>query len=330
MSSLQNNNNLSLAALDDFIQTALHCCDIEAGGKPLDGGKSRVGNYSVRPRINISESFAKQLCLQAREVLMSQASILELEAPIKICGDFHGQFHDLLRMFETCGAPPHSNFLFLGDYVDRGRYGVETICLLFAMKIRYPENFFLLRGNHECSSVNRLYGFFDECKRKFGKINAWKSFTDTFNCLPLAAIIDEKIFASHGGLSPELMCPKDFNMVKKLVRPCDVGDSGVVADLLWSDPDESTFGWAENEDRGVSFTFGSDIVDKFLKNNDMDLICRGHQVCEDGYQFFAKKRLVTIFSCPNYCGTFDNSGAIMSVDEHLMCSFTILKPRFKV
>ncbi|CAH0473916.1 unnamed protein product [Peronospora belbahrii] len=224
----------------------------------------------------------------------------------------------------TVVFPPDANYLFLGDYVDRGKQSLETICLLLAYKIKYPENFFILRGNHECASINRIYGFYDECKRRYN-IRLWKTFTDCFNCLPVAAIVDEKIFCMHGGLSPEL---SQMEQIKRFVRPTDVPDTGLLCDLLWSDPDKDIMGWGEN-DRGVSFTFGPDIVSQFLKRHDLDLICRAHQVVEDGYEFFAKRQLVTLFSAPNYCGEFDNAGAMMSVDETLMCSFQILKPAEK-
>lgn len=201
---------------------------------------------------------------------------------------------------------------------------METICLLLAYKIKYPENFFLLRGNHECASINRIYGFYDECKRRYN-IKLWKIFTDCFNCLPVAAVIDDKIFCMHGGLSPDL---NSMDQIRRLMRPTDVPDTGLLCDLLWSDPDREVQGWQEN-DRGVSFTFGSEIVSRFLNAHDLDLICRAHQVVEDGYEFFARRQLITLFSAPNYCGEFDNAGAIMSVDETLMCSFQILKPTEK-
>ncbi|KAH9384323.1 hypothetical protein HPB48_026316 [Haemaphysalis longicornis] len=137
--------------------------------------------------------------------------------------------------------------------------------------------------------------------------------------------VDEKIFCMHGGLSPDL---QSMEQVRRIMRPTDVPDQGLLCDLLWSDPDKDIMGWGEN-DRGVSFTFGADVVAKFLHKHDLDLICRAHQVVEDGYEFFAKRQLVTLFSAPNYCGEFDNAGAMMSVDETLMCSFQILKPADK-
>ncbi|KAJ3284039.1 Metallo-dependent phosphatase [Rhizoclosmatium globosum] len=272
-------------------------------------------------QVQLTEGEIRFLCNTSRDVFASQPVLLELEAPIKICGDIHGQYYDLLRLFEYGGFPPDSNYLFLGDYVDRGKHSLETICLLLAYKIKYPENFFILRGNHECASINRIYGFYDECKRRYN-IKLWKTFTDCFNCLPIAAIVDEKIFAMHGGLSPDL---QSMEQIRRVLRPTDIPDTGLLCDLLWSDPNKDTTGWAEN-DRGVSFTFGADVVGKFLQKHDLDLVCRAHQVVEDGYEFFAKRQLVTLFSAPNYCGEFDNAGAMMSIDEALLCSFQILKP----
>lgn len=142
-----------------------------------------------------------------------------------------------------------------------------------AYKIKYPRNFFLLRGNHECSSINRIYGFYDECKRRYN-IKLWKLFIDCFNCLPVAALIDDRILCMHGGLSPEL---ESIDQIKKIEKPTDVPDTGLLCDLLWSDPDKDTQGWGENE-RGVSFTFGPDLVQMFCKKHDLDLVCRAHQV----------------------------------------------------
>lgn len=274
--------------------------------------------------VHLAEWEIRVLCFLAREVLMSQPVLLELAPPIKVCGDIHGQYYDLLRLFEYGGFPPEANYLFLGDYVDRGKQSIETICLLLAYKVKYPENFFILRGNHETAAINRIYGFYDECKRRYTP-KLWKVFVDCFNCLPVAAIIEEKIFCMHGGLSPDL---KNMEQIGRIARPTDVPDSGLLCDLLWSDPDSGVKGWAEG-DRGVGYAFGGDIVDQFLKKHDLDLICRAHQVVEDGYEFFANRQLVTLFSAPNYCGEFDNAGAMMSIDETLMCSFQILQPSIK-
>jgi len=271
--------------------------------------------------VQVSEGQLKALCTATREVFLSQSALLELEAPLKICGDIHGQYHDLLRLFEYGGFPPESNYLFLGDYVDRGKQSLETITLMFAYKTKFPENFFLLRGNHECASITRIYGFYDECKRRYN-IKMWKQFCDVFNTFPVCGLIDEKIMCMHGGLSPEI---SNMDQVRRLVRPTDVPDTGIICDLLWADPDKDIAGWAEN-DRGVSFIFGPDVVTSFLQKMDMDLVCRAHQVVEDGYEFFAKRQLITLFSAPNYCGEFDNAGAMMSIDETLMCSFKVLKP----
>lgn len=251
---------------------------------------------------------------------MEQPTFLELESPITVCGDTHGQFSDLLRLFEIGGFPPEANYLFLGDYVDRGKNSIETICLLLAYKIKYDENFFLLRGNHECAAINKIYGFYDECKRRYN-LKLWKSFTDLFNCLPIAASIDDKILLVHGGLSPEL---KKVDQLKQIMRPTDIPEEGLLCDLLWSDPDSAADGWGEN-DRGVSCTFSENTLKKFLEKNEFDLLCRAHQVVEEGYEFFGDRELVTVFSAPNYCGEFDNNGAMMLVDEELMCSFKIIQ-----
>jgi len=271
--------------------------------------------------VNVAEGQLKALCTAVREVYLGQNTLLEVEAPLKICGDIHGQYHDLLRLFEYGGFPPESNYLFLGDYVDRGKQSLEVIVLLFCYKVKFPENFFTLRGNHECSSITRIYGFYDECKRRYN-IKLWKTFCDVFNCLPACALIDEKIICMHGGLSPEI---SDMEQIRRVTRPTDVPDTGLLCDLLWADPDKDIAGWAEN-DRGVSFIFGPDVVTSFLSKQDMDLVCRAHQVVEDGYEFFAKRQLITLFSAPNYCGEFDNAGAMMSIDDSLMCSFKVLKP----
>jgi serine/threonine-protein phosphatase PP1 catalytic subunit len=234
------------------------------------------------------------ICQRARECLLSQPALLELDAPVKIVGDVHGQYTDLIRMFEMCGFPPSANFLFLGDYVDRGKQSLETILLLLCYKLKFPENFFLLRGNHECANVTRVYGFYDECKRRCN-VKIWKTFIDCFNTLPIAAIVAGKIFCVHGGLSPALSHMDD---IRNIARPTDVPDYGLLNDLLWSDPADMEQDWEANE-RGVSYCFGKKVITDFLAAHDFDLVCRAHMVVEDGYEFFNDRVLVTVFSAPN-------------------------------
>ncbi|POS76336.1 serine/threonine-protein phosphatase PP1, partial [Diaporthe helianthi] len=203
-----------LLAAPETIMADQHDVDLDSIiDRLLEVRGSRPGK-----QVQLLEAEIRYLCTKAREIFISQPILLELEAPIKICGDIHGQYYDLLRLFEYGGFPPEANYLFLGDYVDRGKQSLETICLLLAYKIKYPENFFILRGNHECASINRIYGFYDECKRRYN-IKLWKTFTDCFNCLPIAAIIDEKIFTMHGGLSPDL---NSMEQIRRVMRPTDI------------------------------------------------------------------------------------------------------------
>ena len=271
--------------------------------------------------VDLKEDEIKFLIDKSLPIIKEQKMLVELEAPLHVCGDIHGQYYDLLRIFEHCGYPGEYNYLFLGDYVDRGKQSLETISLLLCYKIKYPEKVTLLRGNHESSVTNRIYGFYDECKRRYN-IKLWKQFTDLFNCLPVAALIDDKILCMHGGLSPEL---KNIQNIQDISRPTDIPDQGLLCDLLWSDPDKDAIEYDEN-DRGVSVIFGEKVVTDFNKKNDLDLIIRAHQVVDDGYEFFANRQLITIFSAPNYCGEFDNSAGIMIIDDSLTCSLKVLRP----
>ena len=272
-------------------------------------------------QVDLKEEEIKFLIDKSSEIIKKQKMLVELEAPLHVCGDIHGQYYDLLRIFEHCGYPGEYIYLFLGDYVDRGKQSLETVSLLLCYKIKYPEKVTLLRGNHESSVTNRIYGFYDECKRRYN-IRLWKSFTDLFNYLPVAALIDDKILCMHGGLSPDL---KSIQNIQDISRPTDIPDQGLLCDLLWSDPDKEAVDYDEN-DRGVSVIFGEKVVTDFNKKNDLDLIIRAHQVVDEGYEFFANRQLITIFSAPNYCGEFDNSAGIMIIDDSLTCSLKVLRP----
>ena len=271
--------------------------------------------------VDLKEEEIKYLIDKSLPLFKEAKMLIELEAPLRVCGDIHGQYYDLLRIFEHCGYPGEYNYLFLGDYVDRGKQSIESICLLLTYKIKYPTKVHLLRGNHESSVTNRIYGFYDECKRRYN-VRLWRNFTELFNYLPVAALIDEKILCMHGGLSPDL---RNFTSINDISSPTDIPDTGLLCDLLWSDPDKDVLEFDEN-DRGVSVVFGEKIVQEFNRKNDLDLIIRAHQVVDDGYEFFAQRQLITIFSAPNYCGEFDNSAGIMIIDDALTCSLKVLRP----
>lgn len=280
-----------------------------------------VKNSKPGTEVNLPEELITRIVRASRELFLAQPMLLEISSPVNICGDTHGQYADMLHLFDMGGFPPESNYLFLGDYVDRAKQSIEVITLALCYKLKYPESFFLLRGNHECASLNRIYGFYDECKRRYS-VKLWRTFADCFMCMPVAAVVADRILCMHGGLSPDLV---QLSQIFEIRRPCDIPDEGLLCDLLWADPDPSIPGWGYNA-RGVSFTFGHDVISEFLEANKLDLICRAHQVVEDGYEFQAGRRLVTIFSAPNYCGEFDNAGAMLCVDKDMRCSFKVLRP----
>ena len=282
----------------------------------------KQSNYTKK--LDIKEKDCELIIKESYKLLLNDPVLIELKAPLCICGDIHGQFYDLLRIFEILNYPPNTNYLFLGDYVDRGKQSLETILLLLILKIKYPKNIYLLRGNHECEVVNRQYGFFDECKRRTS-IKIFKKFIDLFNVLPITALIENRILCMHGGLAYGLKKVEELKIIR---RPTDIPDEGILCDLVWSDPSEELPDcWGTNE-RGISYTFSKDVVREFCEKNDLDLICRAHQVVEEGYEFFSDMRLVTIFSAPNYMGEFDNNGGILSINQDLLCSFHIINPVF--
>jgi diadenosine tetraphosphatase ApaH/serine/threonine PP2A family protein phosphatase len=274
---------------------------------------------------HLSEALVVSIIQRAAMVFLSEQMLVQVDAPVNICGDLHGQLHDLSTIFSTLGQPPAQPYLFLGDYVDRGKYGIETIIVLLWHKIRHPTKIYLLRGNHESASLTKQYGFYDDCKRKYS-VRMWKLFVELFNCLPAAGLVEDSALCMHGGISPDLKSLDDIN---KIARPTDVGDAGLLCDLLWSDPESSIDGWGKN-DRGVSCVFGEKALKDKLRELDLDMIIRAHQVMDHGYEFFAGRALVTVFSASNYCGEFTNCGAVLKMDENLKCSFQIFKPKFGV
>ena len=260
----------------------------------------------------LTESEIKILVSKAKEILSKEDNVQAVSAPVTICGDVHGQFHDLLELFKIGGKCPDTNYLFMGDYVDRGYHSIETLCLLLLLKIRYPTRIYLTRGNHESTEITQLYGFYDECVQKFGNANVWKMFTDLFNYLPISAIVENKIFCLHGGLSPDI---ETIDEIRRLDRRRDVPSSGAMCDLLWSDPEER-LGWGVSP-RGAGYIFGSDISKQFTQRNNLMMVNRAHQLVMKGYNWSHEKLVCTLFSAPNYCYRCGNQAGIMEVDENL-------------
>ena len=285
--------------------------------------KARKG--AICQELTIREGECDYVIDKAYQILKNEDSMLRITAPLYICGDIHGQYYDLLRVFDILDYPPKSKFLFLGDYVDRGKQSLECLLLLLCLKIKYPSKIFLLRGNHESEALNKIYGFYDECKRRIS-VKCFKKITNLFNILPITALIEDNILCMHGGLSKDL---NKIEQLNKIARPTEIPDEGLLCDLVWSDPsDELSENFGENE-RNISVTFSKNVVEEFTEKNGLDLICRAHQVVEEGFQFFAGMKLITIFTAPNYAGEFDNNGGILEVGEDLLCKMHVLRPNFE-
>jgi serine/threonine-protein phosphatase 4 catalytic subunit len=190
-----------------------------------------------------------------------------------VCGDIHGQFYDLLELFKVGGECPDTNYLFLGDFVDRGYYSVETFLLLLALKVRYPDRITLIRGNHESRQITQVYGFYDECLRKYGSVNVWRYCTDVFDYLSLSAVVEDRLFCVHGGLSPNI---NTLDQIRVIDRKQEVPHEGPMCDLMWSDPEEIE-GWGISP-RGAGYLFGADIVNRFNRVNGLTTVARAHQL----------------------------------------------------
>jgi len=240
--------------------------------------------------------------------------------PRSRCGDIHGQFYDLKELFKVGGDCPDTNYLFLGDFVDRGFYSVETFLLLLALKVRYPDRITLIRGNHESRQITQVYGFYDECLRKYGSVNVWRYCTEIFDYLSLSALIEDKILCVHGGLSPSI---NTLDQIRVIDRKQEVPHDGAMCDLLWSDP-EDIEGWGLSP-RGAGFLFGGNIVKAFNHTNGLDLIARAHQLVMEGYKYMFDKTLATVWSAPNYCYRCGNVAAILELDENRNANFKIFE-----
>mmetsp|Transcript_27735 Transcript_27735/g.111079 ORF Transcript_27735/g.111079 Transcript_27735/m.111079 type:complete len:308 (-) Transcript_27735:670-1593(-) len=287
-----------------------------------------------------SECEVQTLCTHVRSVLIEEANAVRVSSPAIVCGDIHGQFHDLLELFCVLGGLPNSqesasyeetrSFIFLGDYVDRGRNSVEVFELLMCLKAKFPSRIALLRGNHESGLVTQVYGFYDECVWKYGSSTVWRACCDVFECLNVAALVDDRVVCIHGGLSPVL---RTLDQMAVLNRVSEVPTWGPLCDLLWSDPaeDNADTDWTVSS-RGSGHIFGPHVVTRFLHDNALALLCRAHQLVMEGYKFhFDAKNCWTVWSAPNYCGRCGNVAAVLQIPSRAddTCRFITFDTRLE-
>mmetsp|Transcript_5603 Transcript_5603/g.8723 ORF Transcript_5603/g.8723 Transcript_5603/m.8723 type:complete len:309 (+) Transcript_5603:33-959(+) len=275
----------------------------------------------VRKCQHLTERELKMLCDRVREILMEESNVQPVHSPVIVCGDVHGQFYDLMELFKQGGEIPNKNYVFMGDFVDRGHHSVETLQLLLCYKARYPQCITLLRGNHESRQVTQVYGFYEECFRKYGSANAWKYCVEVFDYLALACVIDGKVFCVHGGLSPDITT---LDRIRLIERNQEIPHEGPFCDLMWSDPEDIET-WLPNQ-RGAGFLFGSKVTSEFNHINGLDLICRAHQLVQEGYKYmFDEQNLITVWSAPNYCYRCGNVASLLEFDDKLQSNIKIFK-----
>jgi serine/threonine-protein phosphatase 5 len=262
----------------------------------------------------IAKKYAYAIVMDTIAMLKSVATLSDVDVPddgeITVCGDVHGQYYDLLNIWEINGAPAENNpYLFNGDFVDRGSFSLEVILALFSWKLRYPKGVHLARGNHETKNMNKLYGFEGEVTKKYDE-GLYDLFCEAFCLLPLCHCINRKVFVVHGGLFSKDNVTLDD--IRKVNREQEPPDEGLMTEMLWSDPQPGT-GRIPSK-RGVGVAFGKDVTENFLKTNDLKLVIRSHEMKEDGYTVEHDGQLITVFSAPNYCDQMGNKGAFIRLD----------------
>jgi len=250
-------------------------------------------------------SILHKLCEQSISVLSTQNSLLILPTNIYVVGDLHGNVRDLVRILEHSGYPPDTKYLFLGDYVDRGAFSIETVTVLLALMCCFPNHVYLLRGNHEFSEVNEKYGFLQQIQEEYPDTSLWEHFNEVFSYMPVAALIGEQIFCVHGGLSPFLTEVEQINHIQ---RPFKSTLDPLILDIMWSDPTKDTQTFCKSS-RGIGVSYGHAAVVKFLEDNKLKQMIRAHQNARSGVSKFVDQRCITVFSSsfydnrsPNKCG----------------------------
>lgn len=264
-----------------------------------------------------------RFCERARSIFASEPSLLSLKSPLVIVGDLHGHFGDLIRILKT-DRIPDNRYLFLGDYVDRGNFSLELVILLVLLKIKFPGNLFLIRGNHEFDCLARTGGFYSEVMRAYRSEAVYNSFMDMFSYLPLAALVDDRILCVHGGLGPVDL---SLSKLANLQRPITEFDDEAIAALLWSDPRNDVDTYRKSQ-RGIGYFYGEQATTKYLEENRLDLLVRAHEYVTDGVRWWFDKRVVTVFSASNYCGRSNNRAGILKIDPTGITEKTYLPLEF--
>lgn len=274
----------------------------------------------------VEEAAALRIINDGAALLRRENNVLDIEAPITVCGDVHGQFYDLVKLFEVGGSPASTKYLFLGDYVDRGYFSIECVLYIWSLKLNFPSTLFLLRGNHECRHLTEYFTFKQECLIKYTE-RVYDACMDAFDCLPLAALINKQFLCVHGGLSPEIHTLAD---IRKLDRFKEPPAFGPMCDLLWSDPLEE-FGnertaehFTHNSVRGCSYFYSYSACCEFLQQNNLLSIIRAHEAQDAGFRMYRKSQttgfpsLITIFSAPNYLDVYNNKAAVLKYENNVM------------
>ncbi|PQE23856.1 Serine threonine- phosphatase 2B catalytic subunit protein [Rutstroemia sp. NJR-2017a WRK4] len=274
----------------------------------------------------LTEEQALFIIEEGTKVLKQEPNLLEMDAPITVCGDVHGQYYDLMKLFEVGGDPAETRYLFLGDYVDRGYFSIECVLYLWSLKIWYPNTLWLLRGNHECRHLTDYFTFKLECKHKYSE-KIYDACMDSFCALPLAAVMNKQFLCIHGGLSPELHTLDDLKSIDRFREP---PTHGLMCDILWADPLEE-FGqektseyFIHNHVRGCSYFFSYPAACNFLEKNNLLSIIRAHEAQDAGYRMYRKTRttgfpsVMTIFSAPNYLDVYNNKAAVLKYENNVM------------
>lgn len=273
---------------------------------------------SVNSRQKIKETEIRAICNKAKECFYQEGTVITLSSPISVCGDVHGQFYDVLEIFKQGGTPPDTKYLFLGDYVDRGYFSLETILLLLLYKIKFPTRMYMLRGNHETRRVNETYGFYNEVFKKYHHSWPWKMLNEVFDLMPLGAVIDGWAFCIHGGLSPDIKLIEELAISE---RRMEITQEGKLCDILWSDPDDID-NWRPSE-RGAGYIFGVNPSEEFCRNNKIQLIMRAHQLVMEGYRYNCNQKVLTVWSAPNYMYSCGNVASIAKVAPSHEIQFTV-------